>query len=163
MRMIKGSPPRISLLPITIHWLEAIQQSLANLANPDRWAVSSLAFFGFFQLGELMLESTAKPTTNLAWGDVAVDSHTDSKMILKMSKCDKFGTGSNVIEGRVDSPLRPVTAILNYIELWEIYIPGQFFLYSSHRELSKQKFIKYIRDILSSLGLHQDQYVGQSF
>ena len=59
VRVFKGSPPRIRL-PITGHILEAIHRSLATSANPDKlvpWAVSTSAFFGFFRLGELLLNS----------------------------------------------------------------------------------------------------------
>lgn len=168
-RVFKGSPPRIRL-PITIRMLEAIQQALQASTSPDRiviWAISATAFFGFFRLGELLLDSPANfsPATNLAWGDVAVDSHTNPRMIqfhLKVSKCDQFGAGSNIVVGRVDSPLCPVTAILKYIEIRGDR-PGPFFIDSSHTAITKQKFTKRIRDILNSLGLQHDHYVGHSF
>ena len=165
-RVVKGSPPRIRL-PITVRILESIQQSLASSPEPDRMVLWAAAFFGFFRLGELLLDSPAHftPATKLAWGDVAVDSHTDPKMIqfhLKVSKCDQFGKGSNIIVGRVDSLLCPVTAICNYIEIRGDR-PGPFFMDVSHKALTKQRFIKHIRDILNSLGLQQDQYAGHSF
>ena len=168
-RVMRGSPPRICL-PITVWILEAIQQSLATSSNPDRvvlWAVSATAFFGFFRLGKLLLESPAHfmPTTKLAWGDVSVDSHTDPKMIqihLKVSKCDQMGAGSNIVVGHVDSPLCPVSVILKYIEI-QGDRPGPFFMDSSHQALTKQRFIRHIRDILNSLGLQQDQYACHSF
>ena len=122
-RVMRGSSPRIRL-PITVRILEAIQQSLARSSNPDSvvlWAVSATAFFDFFRLGELLLDSPAHftPATKSAWGDVSVDSHTDPKMIqlhLKISKCDQMGAGFDIVVGRVDSPLCPVTAILKYID-----------------------------------------------
>ena len=158
-RVMRGSPPRIRF-PITVRILEAIQQSLARSSNPDRvvlWAVSATAFFGFFRVGELLLDSPTHftPATKLAWGDVSVDSHTDPKMIqfhLKVSKCDQMGAGSDIVVGRVDSPLCPVTAILRYIETRGDR-PGPFFMDSSHQALTKQRFVRHIRDILNSLGL----------
>ena len=94
-----------------------------------------------------------------------MDSHTNPRMIqfhLKVSKCDQFGAGSNIVVGRVDSPLCPVTAILKYIEIWGDR-PGPFFIDSSHTAITKQKFTKRIRDILNSLGLQHDHYAGHSF
>ena len=77
-RITKGSPPRIRL-PITANILDRIRVVLLSSADPDRHvllAVAASAFFGFFRLGELLLESTASfnPARSLAWGDVAVDS-----------------------------------------------------------------------------------------
>ena len=142
-RVMRGSPPRIRL-SITVRILEAIQQSLARSFNPDRvvlWVVSATAFFGYFLLGELLLDSPTHfmPATKLAWGDVFVDSYTNPKIIqlhLKVSKCDQMGAGSNIIVGRVDSPLCPVTAILKYIEIRGDR-PGPFFMDSSHQALTK--------------------------
>ena len=168
-RVFKGSPPHIRL-PITGHILEAIHHSLVTSANPEKlvlWAVSASAFFGFFRLGELLLDSPSRfnPATHLAWGDVAVDNHTNPRMIqfhLKVSKCDQFGAGANIIVGRTNSPLCPVSAILNYIEARDDS-PGTFFVDSSRKPLTKQKFVNQIRIILNSIGLRQDQYAGHSF
>ena len=110
-RALKGTPTRIRL-PITVRILEAIQHSLATSTNPDKgvlWAVSASAFFGFFRLGELLQESSTQfnPATSLAWGDVAVDSHANPKMIqfhLKVSKCDQFGAGL-ILLWAVQTPL----------------------------------------------------------
>ena len=64
--------------------------------------------------------------------------------------------------GQVDSPLCPVTALLKYIEIRGDF-PGPFFVDSWRGTLSKQRFIKQIRDVLNSIGLQQDQYAGHSF
>ena len=125
-RVLKGSPPRICL-PITVSILGAIHQSLETSTNPDKavfWAVASAALFGFFRLGELLLDAPSQfnPAT---WGDVAVDSHTNPSMVqfhLKISKCHQFGSGSDVM----DSPLCPVSAVLKYIEV-RGDAPGPFF------------------------------------
>jgi hypothetical protein len=150
--------------------MQVIHQSLITSQNPDRivvWAVAASAFFGFFRLGELLPESPSRfnPATGLAWGDVAVDSHTHPTMIqfhLKVSKCDQFGAGSNIIVGRTESPLCPVSAILEFIKIRGDRT-GPFFIDSSQKALSKQKFVSQIREILNSLGLQQDQYAGHSF
>ena len=64
--------------------------------------------------------------------------------------------------GRTDSPLCPVAAILKCIEV-RGDTPGPFFVDSSHKALTKQKFVSQIRIILNSIGLQQDQYAGHSF
>ena len=64
--------------------------------------MATMAFFGFFRLGELLPESAAavNPRTSVMWGDVAVDSHTQPRMLrlhLKVSKCDQIGAGVYVL------------------------------------------------------------------
>ena len=168
-RMLKGSPPRIRL-PITIHILEQIRASLTASADPDKlafWAVAASAFFGFFRLGELLPDSTSSfhPAKSLSWGDVATDSYTNPTMVqfhLKVSKCDQFGSGSDVVVGRTNSPLCPVSALLQYIEKRGDQ-PGAFFLDSTHSIITKPRFVARIREILTSIGLPQHNFAGHSF
>ena len=113
----KGSPTK-QRLPVTA---EVLQRVLRVLTSPDRkertvvWAIAVTAFFGFFRLGELLPDtgSTFDPKTDVAWGDLAVDRHTDTRTVkihLKKSKCDQFGKGVDVYLGRTDLDLCPVTA-----------------------------------------------------
>ena len=105
------------------------------------------------------------PATGLAWGDVAVDSHVNPQMIkfhLKVSKCDQFGSGSDVVVGKTGNLLCPVTAILKYVEIRGDR-SGPFFLDSSHGMLTKSQFIAQVRKILTSIGLPQQDYAGHSF
>ena len=165
----KGSPPRIRL-PITPTILEKIRISLDRSENPNKvvlWAISCTAFFGFFRLGELLPHSAKefRPTTDLAWGDVAVDDRSNPSMIcihLKKSKCDQFGAGADIIVGRTGSTICPVAAIVAFIALRGDK-PGPFFLDSTGQSIAKDQFIQEIRNILNSLGIPQHQYAGHSF
>ena len=59
IRFQKGPPSRIRL-PITAHLMKRIKHALDTSLNPEKaavWAVASTAFFGFFKLGELLLDS----------------------------------------------------------------------------------------------------------
>ena len=124
VRAQKGIPQRVRL-PITLHVLSQIGDFLTASSHPEKvvlWAVACTAFFGFFRLGELLLETTTS-TTGITWGDVAVDSHSAPRMIqihLKTSKCDQFGAGSDVVMGATGSNICPVNAILTYISLNEV-------------------------------------------
>ena len=168
-RMLKGSPPRIRL-PITAHILEQIRATVIASANPEKhaiWAIAASAFFGFFRLGELLPDSISSynPVTNLSWGDVSVDSHTNPQMIqfhVKVSKCDQFGSGTNVVVGRTGTPLCPVAALTQYFEVRGDQ-PGAFFLDSSHKVITKPRFVTQIREILSTIGLPQHHFAGHSF
>ena len=95
LRLMKGSQARIRL-PIMSHLLWQIKQALDRSFHPAKlviWAVASTVFFGFFRLGELLLDSAQvfNESTCLSWGDVAVDNRSAPSMIqihLKKSKCD---------------------------------------------------------------------------
>lgn len=95
MNLSKGSQQWIRL-PITVQVLERIVQYLDAIRNPERpvlQAVATMAFFGFFRLGELLPVSAKSFNghTDLSWGDVAVNNHTNPSMVqvhLKKSKYD---------------------------------------------------------------------------
>ena len=161
--------PRVQL-PITAPLLARMQVALQQSAHPDRvliWAVACLAFLGFFRLGELLVESRDKYDSVfcLSWGDVAVDSRSAPTMVkvhLKRSKCDQFGKGVDVIVGRTDSPVCPVAAVVAFIALRQDR-PGPFFMDAKLAPVTKAWLVKQVRDILSSLGLPQNEYAGHSF
>lgn len=165
----KGTPVRIRL-PITAHVLEQMGRKFRNSANPHKvslWAIACTAFFGFFRLGELLPESPngADPATSLVWGDVAVNNRENPTMVcihLKISKCDQFGRGADIILGRTSNTLCPVAAILQYIAT-RGSVPGPFFLDAEGRTITKPWFIGQIREVLGSIGLPQHQYAGHSF
>ena len=82
-------------------------EGAARSSNPEKvvlWAIACSAFFGFFRLGELLPTPVGafNPATCLAWGDVAVNNVPRPTMIqfhLKQSKCDQFGSVSDVVVG----------------------------------------------------------------
>ena len=168
-RLTQQCHPRVRL-PITGHLLVKIHASLAESSNPDKvlvWAICSLAFFGFFRLGELLVEAADqyRQTSSLAWGDVVVDSITSPSMIkvhLKRSKCDQFGRGVDVIVGRTGSPICPVTAVLEYVRVRQDE-PGPFFVSRAKTPVTKAWLVQQVRHVLRSLGLPQDDYAGNSF
>ena len=161
--------PRVRL-PITGSILTRIHSALLQSSHLDRlliWAVASLAFFGFFRLGELLVESPEmyNPSTSLSWGDVAVDNRSSPSMVkvhLKRSKCDQFGRGIDVIVGRTNTPICPVSATLAYI-IHRQDSPGPFFITNQTAPVTKGWLVRQIRSILSSLGLPQNDYAGHSF
>ena len=124
LRLMKGSQAWIRL-PITSHLLRQIKQALDRSAHPAKlviWAVVSRAFFGYFRLGKLLLDSAQvfNESTCLSWGDVAVDNRSAPSMIqiyLKKSKCDQFGPRADVVVGITGDELCPVSAICQYLML----------------------------------------------
>ena len=93
-------------LPITPDILQAIKGIWAETASQYNtimcWAIASMAFFGFFRLGELLVEpgATFDPAPHLSGSDVAVDSRdtpTLLKVHLKTSKTDQLRKGGRYI------------------------------------------------------------------
>ena len=168
-RLSRQSTLRVRL-PITVPILSHIHSSLMQSSQPNRtliWAIASAAFFGFFRLGELLVESpdSYNPATSLSWGDVAVDSQSSPSMIrihLWRSKCDQLGKGVDVVVGRTDTPICPVSAILAYIRHRQD-IPGAFFVTAGQTPATKAWFVNQIREVLASVGILQDDYAGHSF
>ena len=168
-RLGRGQPTRIRL-PITAQILRKIKQQLAWAPHPERqvlWAVSCSAFFGFFRLGELLLQSQSSfnPRLHLAWGDMAVDDKQAPTMVrfhLKQSKTDQVGKGVDVILGRTGLELCPVSAVLAYVALRGDQ-PGPFFLTSAKAPLTKSVFVREVRSTLRAIGLPDDTYAGHSF
>ena len=148
----KGIAARIRL-PITAQILSGIHGVLHCSANPEKvalWAIASVAFFGFFQLGELLLASANQfnAAINLSWGDVAVDDRSNPSMIkihLKQSKCNQFRKGVDVIVGRTYCDICPVAAILRYIALSQDH-PGPLFLDRQHKPITERQFVSQIRE-----------------
>ena len=165
----KAVPSRVRL-PVTASLLEQIRVALDDSTYLHKmvvWAVACVAFFGFFRLGELLLDSPLafNSATCLAWGDVAVDDTSNPSQVkihLKKSKCDQFGRGVDVFLGRTDTSLCPIAAITSYMVV-RGSSPGPFFVDDKKEALSKGHFVKAIRDILQSLGLPHHQYAGHSF
>ena len=131
------------------------------------WALAAVAFFGFFQLGELLIQNPSSFDAALhpAWGDIAVNSHLNPSMVqvhLKKSKYDQFGSGSDIVVGRTANQLCPVDTTLGYIAVRGDHL-GPFFIRMTSIPLTKPWFVAQIRSILSAIGLPQHQYAGHSF
>ena len=140
--------------------------------NQDRtafWAIAVIAFFGVFQLGELLLESgtTYNSVLHLSWGEISIDSPTNPSMVkvhLKKSKCDQFGASANVLLGWSGGQLCPVTAILAYINVQrDTPAPGYSFVDSQEKPISKARFVAGLWKALKESGYPDDQYAGHIF
>ena len=131
------------------------------------WAVASLAFFGFFRLGELLLDKDATylEAAHLSWGDIAVDNRDNPAILqvhLKRSKCDQFGPGVDVVVGRTLNELCPVAAVLTYLAA-RGSAPGPLFIDTARRPVAKAKFNNRIQGILDEAGYPSHQFAGHSF
>ena len=78
------------------------------------WAVCATCFFGFFRLGELVVNSQLEGQNSLQFSDLAIDGVTSPSMLeirLHHSKTDRFGAGVSIFLGRSFNDLCPVSAV----------------------------------------------------
>ena len=124
VRMEKGSKSRIRL-PITLTVLGKIHQQLITTQHPHRqllWAISALAFFGFFRLGELPPErSTFNHKSDLAWEDVAVDNHATQQWFRYTSKS---GSAINLEVGLMWWLVEQARNCVQFKRLWPMFKSG---------------------------------------
>ena len=102
---------------------------------------------------------------HLSWGDVAIDDRsaaTMEKFHLPISKCDQFGTGADMLMGRLGCQLCPMAAILAYIKARDDH-PSAFFVDNSRMPITKSKSMAKVQDALRSTGYPEEQFAGHSF
>ncbi len=170
IRLQAGKSAKQTRLPITFDILRQICTAWSRSSNHNcglLCAVATMAFFGFFRLGELLptSRSTWKATTDLAWGDVAVDDLQSPRMIqihLKQSKCDQSGVGADVVVGRTGTDICPVGAITWYLRA-RGDDAGPFFLDHERQTVTKPWFVQQVRTALQDLNLPAHLYAGHSF
>ena len=158
-------------LPITPDILLKLRDYFQQRSgDPDSfmlWAAVSTCFFGFMRAGEMTVpsETSFDPSSHLCITDVTLDSITNPRMVklnLKTSKTDPFRKGVEIVLGRTDNALCPVTALLAYLAI-RGRGPGFLFLFADGRPLTKQRFISKVREALASVGVDPSQYAGHSF
>ena len=146
-RLTRQMPQRVRL-SITAPILAQIHGNLIQSSRPDCvliWAVAATAFFGFFRLGEQLVDmpNSYSPATNLSWGDVAVDdraSPTVVKIHLRRSKCDQFGKEVDIKIGRTVTPTCPIAAIVYILH----HQPGHPFITKGGAPATKSWFVDQI-------------------
>jgi len=131
------------------------------------WAIACTVFFVFFRLGELLLETAQafNQSTNLAWGDVAMDSLTNPQRVqvhLKMSKYDQIGARADLVMGVTGTVICPVATMVDYLQSRGTQ-PGPFFLDSQRKAVTKPWFLNWLWEVLASIGIQAHQYVGHNF
>ena len=115
-------------LPITIHHLQLFRMLLGitNTQSFDSlmiWAAMTLAFFGFFRLGELTCNCKFNPNIHLTRDSILFAPRSGTKgpefmtVHIKKSKTDLFRLGHTITVGATNSDMCPVKALQNYLSL----------------------------------------------
>jgi site-specific recombinase XerD len=115
-------------------------------------------------LGEITAVANGPPPL-LAEG-VAVDSHkalTTIKLHLTRSKTDPFGKGTEIYLGITGLDLCPVSALLQYMMVRPDPKQGPLFVLQNGQPLSRDQFVRHLKQALDAAGIDQKHYSGHSF
>ena len=131
------------------------------------WAAVTLCFFGFLRSGEVTVpsDSTFDPATHMTVDAISVDDISNPtllKLRLKASKTDPFHKGIDVVVGKTNNKLCPVTALLAYLARWGNG-PGFLFQFRDGKLLTKSRFVEAVQEALGVAGLDPRAYAGHSF
>ena len=103
--------------------------------------------------------------THLCVEDVAADNPDRLNIIrisIKQSKTDPFRKGVDLFLGRSGTDICPVVALLNYLIIRGM-APGPLFLCRNGSYLTRQVFMRTVRQALEVAGVDQSLYSGHSF
>ena len=125
-----------------------------------------MGFYGFLRTTEFTTPSEKfDPSSHLAAQDVAVDSHISPSLLqirIKMSKTDQFKRGTSVFMAPSHNELCPVAAVLSYL----VNRPpneGPLFQFMDGSPLTRPRFMREFRRVLSAAGVQAEAYTGHSF
>ena len=105
------------------------------------WAAVLVCFCGFLRSEEITvpLDSSYDPASHINFGDVSVDSISDPqvpKLRLKTSNTDAFCKSVDIVLGRTNNKLCPISALLAYMAIRGDK-PGFLFSFKDGRLLTK--------------------------
>ena len=159
---------RLPLTPDILLKMRAVwSREAARFDNIMMWAACCLCYFGFLRSGEVTIPSEAAYDrgVHLNVNDVVVDDIANPsfvKVTIKASKTDQFRKGVDIFVGRTRNALCPVEALLAYVARRGTE-DGLLFRFEDGRLLTKDRFIKGVRDTLTQAGVEAKQYAGHSF
>lgn len=162
------SRPRLPITPNILRMLRQVWE-LDNMAQDNimLWAACCLCFFGFLRSGEITVPSRSAydQEAHLSEGDVRLDAASPPQYVMvriKASKTDPFTKGVSIFLGRTGNDLCPVAAIAAYL-VSRGREPGPFFRLASGTPLSREVFVKKVREALTKKGVEASNYAGHSF
>ena len=158
---------RLPITPEVLHKIKSVWSQASIFNNIMLWAACCLCYFGFLRSGEVTVPSEAAydGRAHLNADDVAVDdlaNPTVMKVTIKASKTDQFRKGVDIYVGRTRNTLCPVEAMLAYLAKRGTS-EGLLFKFEDGHLLTKERFIKAVREALSSAGIDAKLYSGHSF
>ena len=149
----KQGNPSCSLLSITPGILRKLRMVWVGKDSSFKltmlWEIWLTTFFSFCHSGEVTVETEGQydPNTNLSFTDVATDNPSDPTVIflnIKLSKMDQGRVRCQVVLGKTNDDLCPVTTLLEYLARRRGY-PGTLFQWQDGTPLSKAKLVEAVQ------------------
>ena len=160
--------PRLPVTPTVLRKLRSeLDKEPTKWDNIMLWAACSTCFFGFLRSGETTVPSEKDYDSSalLSYGDVLFDSTKSSTLTqvnIKASKTDLFRGGVAIYVGRTNNDVCPVAALAAYISIRGTKA-GPFFLLENQTALTRDRFVRLVRNKLTAAGVDSSRYSGHSF
>ena len=167
-KAMPGRQTRLLITPEIMKKLRLVWEEKANCWNNIMlWAAACTSFFGFLRAGEMTISSEASydAGAHLNFADVAIDNPSNPSILrlrLKASKTDPFQRGVDIFIGRTHNELCPIEAMLAYLAK-RGGRQGFLFLFEDGRLLTRDRFVRAVREALAKAGVDQRSYADHSF
>ena len=156
---------RLPITPDILCRLRSVWVPNNSFSNLLLWTTACLAFFGFMRMGEVTSMPGSPPS--ITADGVAVDSHSSPSTIrltLHHAKTDPFGSGTAIFLGKTGHPyLCPVQALLAYLSRRPGPRSGPLLIHEGGQPLTRDQFVRLLKDALSACGIDCKGYSGHSF
>lgn len=157
-------------LPITSNILKQIIQSLQLVCNNYYecklfQAAYTLAFFGFFRVGEMTVKNQKDLGHAIDYEDITMFREENKIQIkIKHSKVDQTGIGQTVTiqNTQFGSEIQPVKIIQEYLAV-RPSVQGKLFCHFGGQPLTRYQFTAVLNKVLAKIGLECKRYKSHSF
>lgn len=172
MRIIEGmkrvGAVERTRLPITLSLLNSICLRISSVCNNQYEcllfaAAYSLAFFGFFRVGEITVTKKEYTYKVLAISDVWIDVKAGILLLkLRYSKTDQCGKGVQIKLQRSESGVCPVNNMIQYLAI-RPKVQGPLFCHFNGKPLTRYQFSAVLKKVLVVCNVNYQQYKSHSF
>ena len=125
-----------------------------------------MCFFGFLRAGEVVTpaDSSFDPSIHLTAADVSVNCHSSPSYLaarIKASKTELLRQGVTIYLGRTTYCICPDATVLSYL-VKRGRTPHSWFKFIDGRYLTRDRFVKAVRDAIALSGIDASKYAGHS-
>lgn len=155
-------------MPVTSEILCKIILALPNICSSQYESILfsslfSLAFFGFFRVGELVQNSKITVAHALQVHNICLVPDSNSvRIFVPYSKTDQSGKGCTIQLPSSSSIICPVALLKSFLEVRPAY-PGSFFKHRAGEPVTRYQFVSVLKKALLAAGIHSNLYNSHSF
>ena len=153
--------------PVLFQLVCSLQHTLSSAEQRTLFtAMSLIAFYGFFRIGELVSKSPASCNSVVQFNNLSFLSTDSCIQSLKITICQfKHNTNRRPVDVIITrdpaSPICPVKAMLDYCKV-RLFAPGPLFCFRN-RPVTVTQFNEQLRACLSFCSLDSNRYKSHSF